>query len=230
MNRAARSLPAKVQQPEPGNLSLRTYHALREALISGRFRSGERLVMQDLAVAFGTSVTPVREACLRLVSERGLELRSGRFVVVPELTRERYLEIRAIRLVLEGLAAEKACEHATAKDVDELEKIHARFVAAERAKRREAATKANRDFHFALYQLSGMDMLVSHIESLWISMGPILNVYYTLQTDYVGAGEHVVLMDAMRRGDAAAARTAIQRDVERGGASILASLTAGAPA
>jgi len=229
MNSTVRTLPSKVEHLEPGNLSFRTYNALREALISGRFKSGERLVMQELAVAFGTSVTPVREACLRLVSERGLELRSGRFIVIPELTLSRYLEIRAIRLVLEGLAAEKACENATPRDIDELEKIHASFVSAERSKRRETAVKINRDFHFVLYRLSGMDMLVSHIESLWISMGPILNVYYTLQTDYVGAGEHAVLIEAMRRGNAGAARMAIQRDVERGGASILAFLSEESP-
>ncbi len=74
-------------------------------MIAGQFRPGQRLVMQDLADQLGTSVTPAREACLRLVSERGLELRSGRFVTVPALTLARYMEVRTIRLALEGLAA-----------------------------------------------------------------------------------------------------------------------------
>ncbi|MBL8583674.1 MAG: GntR family transcriptional regulator, partial [Rhizobiaceae bacterium] len=80
------------------NLSTRAYTSLRSALIDGDFAPGERLVIQDIAERFGTSVTPVREACLRLVSEQGLELRSGRFLTVPNLDLGRYLEIRKMRI------------------------------------------------------------------------------------------------------------------------------------
>ena len=44
---------------------------------------------------------------MRLVSERGLEVQSGRFVLVPALSLSRYLEVRTIRLALEGLARMK---------------------------------------------------------------------------------------------------------------------------
>src|SRR6266542_4946696 len=91
----------RIEPLEQGNLSARTYVALKDALIAGNFRPGQRLLMQDLAEQLGTSVTPVREACMRLVSERGLEVRSGRFVTVPNLTVSRYMEIRTIRIDLE---------------------------------------------------------------------------------------------------------------------------------
>src|SRR5687767_2415519 len=81
----------RIEPLERGSLSLRTYVALKDALIAGNFRPGQRLLMQDLAQQLGTSVTPVREACMRLVSERGLEVRSGRFVTVPNLTLARYM-------------------------------------------------------------------------------------------------------------------------------------------
>lgn len=216
----------QVQPLEQGSLSARAYYTLRDALIAGNFRPGQRLVMQELAEALGTSVTPVREACLRLISERGLELRSGRFVAVPELTLARYMEIRTIRIALEGLAAELACARVAESDVARVTEIHARFAAAERAGEKETAIQANRDFHFAVYKLSGMDMLVAQIESLWISMGPILNVYYRdVATDYVGADEHLRLIGALRARDRAAARAAIERDILRGGESIIAHLT-----
>ena len=96
------------------NLSSKAYSALRGALIDGDFAPGERLVMNDIAERLGTSVTPVREACLRLVSERGLEIRSGRFLTVPELDLGRYLEIRQkMRIALEGLATEEGAPNAT---------------------------------------------------------------------------------------------------------------------
>lgn len=217
----------QIEPPDQGNLSARTYVSLRNALVAGRFRPGERLVMRDLAEKIGASVTPVREACLRLVSEQALELRSGRFVTVPDLTLSRYLEIRTIRLALEGLAADMAASRMTPAMIDKLEHLHAEFVKAEKAGQADLAMTRNREFHFLLYGAAGMAMLLGQIESLWISMGPILNVFYTdMHPTYVGGEEHLSLMKALRRRDGRAARTAIEQDILRGGESIIAYLEA----
>jgi DNA-binding GntR family transcriptional regulator len=216
----------QIQPLAQGSLSVRAYLTLREALIAGNFKPGQRLLMQDLADQLGTSVTPVREACLRLVSERGLELRSGRFVTIPELTLSRYMEIRTIRMALEGLAAEIATDNVDETDIERLSDIHTKFEKADRAGISEKAIRLNREFHFVVYQLSGMEMLISHIESLWISMGPILNVFYNEAINaYVGAEEHLHLIDALRRRDRKKARAAIERDILRGGQNIIRMLT-----
>jgi DNA-binding GntR family transcriptional regulator len=164
----------------------------------------------------------VREACLRLVSERGLELRSGRFATVPALTRARYLEVRTIRIALEGLAAELATQHVTDSDIEQLTELHDTFEKADRTNDGLAAMHHNREFHFMLYRLSGLDMLIAQIESLWVSMGPILNLFYTFgHNSYVGADEHLVLMEALRNRKPAKARKAVADDILRGGVSIL---------
>ncbi|WP_339499903.1 GntR family transcriptional regulator [Pseudomonas canadensis] len=212
----------QIQPLEQGNLSARAYFSIREGLIAGNFKPGERLVMQDLAERLGTSVTPVREACLRLVSERGLELRSGRFATVPALTRARYLEVRTIRIALEGLAAEMATHNITDDDLAKLLELHKLFEDADRKNDALAAMHHNREFHFTLYRLSGMDMLTAQIEGLWVSMGPILNLFYAFgHNSYIGADEHLVLMDALRDKKPAKARKAIADDILRGGFSIL---------
>lgn len=178
--------------------------------------------MQDLAERLGTSVTPVREACLRLVSERGLELRSGRFAMVPALTRARYLEVRTIRIALEGLAAEMATQNVTEADLARLLELHDLFQEADRNNDALAAMQYNREFHFTLYRLSGMEMLTAQIEGLWVSMGPILNLFYSFgHNSYIGADEHLVLMDALKHKKPAKARKAIADDILRGGVSIL---------
>ncbi len=211
-----------IQPLEQGNLSARAYIALREGLISGQFRPGQRLVMQDLAEKLGTSVTPVREACLRLVSERGLELRSGRFVTVPPMTLARYMEVRTIRLSLEGLAAGLAAETATEEEIDRLVEIQTIFEKVDRAGDPEDAFRYNRDFHFAVYRLSRMDMLVAHIESLWVSMGPMLTVFFKEgEHKYIGAAEHQNVIAALRERKPAKARTAIERDLILGGEDFL---------
>lgn len=209
-------------QVTQGSLSHRVYEALRESLIIGSFQPGERLLMQNLAEQLGSSVTPVREACFRLVSEQALELLSGRFVAVPALTRSRYWQIRLIRVALEGLAAEFAVDHATDQLVDRLSAIHHRFVKAEASHDMATARRLNRDFHFGVYRASGLNMLVAQIENMWASMGPILNIYYAqADCEYVGADEHLNLLDAIRQGNKTAARTAVGNDIERGGMILL---------
>lgn len=204
------------------NLSTRAYAAIRNSLIDGDFSPGERLVMQNLAATLGTSVTPVREACLRLVSEQGLEIRSGRFITVPELNLDRYLEIRTIRLALEGLATEIAASHAGSAEIDELEKIHARFEKASHARDNFTAIRLNRQWHFGVYHMSRLEMLVAQIENLWVSMGPILKVYYEeADTGYLNADEHINVMNALREGDGVSAKAALERDILRGGEGIL---------
>ncbi len=212
------------------NLSTRAYNSLRNALIDGDFAPGERLVIYDIADRLGTSVTPVREACLRLVSEQGLEIRSGRFLTVPDLDLGRYLEIRKMRIALEGLATEEGAAHATPRDLERLADCHTRFVKVSHARDNFNSIRLNREFHFGVYRLSGMKMLLSQIENLWVSMGPILKVYYREADDhYLGAEEHVNVMKALERRDGIAAREALVGDIVRGGEGILAYLGARPP-
>jgi len=212
----------QIQPLEQGNLSARAYYSIREGLIAGNFKPGERLVMQDLAERLGTSVTPVREACLRLVSERGLELRSGRFATVPALTLSRYIEVRTIRIALEGLAAELATRHVTDADLAKLEMLHSQFEEADHLNDGVSAMHYNREFHFTLYRLSGMEMLTAQIEGLWVSMGPILNLFYSKgHNTYVGASAHLSLIEALREKKPAKARKAIADDILGAGDSIM---------
>ena len=87
------------------NLGEVVYGQLSEALIRGRFAPGARLTIRDLAQSLGTSVTPVRDAILRLIQDEALVQKSAREVRVPVMTLERYLELRQIRVKLEGLGA-----------------------------------------------------------------------------------------------------------------------------
>jgi len=205
-----------------GSLSARIYEVLRSALMAGDYEPAERLKMQDLALELGTSVTPVREACLRLVSEGALELRSGRFITVPELTRERYWQVRLIRIALETLATRLAAERANESDITQLRTLHESFVKSEKAGQADKARRDNQQFHFHVYRLSGMDLLMGQIESMWASMGPILNVYYRqIEHDYVGADEHLQIIEGLATGNGELAAAAVERDIIRGGLNLL---------
>ncbi|MFB2551863.1 GntR family transcriptional regulator [Ensifer soli] len=216
----------KIERLEQNSLSVRAYMVLREGLISGKFRPGQRLVMQDLAQQLGTSITPVREACLRLVSERGLELRSGRFAIVPEMTMHRYMQVRTIRIALEGLATELAAANATADDVEKLTEINRLYAEHDLKGDADATFRYNRDFHFGVYTLSGMDMLVEQIEDLWLSMGPMLTVFFREGDHrFVASPEHEKVIAALAARDVKAAGEAMRQDLILGGEDFLRFLS-----
>ena len=96
------------------------YSQLAQALVKGQLLPGERLKIRELSVQMGTSVTPVRDAILRLVQDGVLVMLSPRDIRVRRLTLEEYLEIRNIRVELEGMAASQAAMRATPADVERL--------------------------------------------------------------------------------------------------------------
>ena len=82
-------------------LSAPIYQDLMEQLISGVYEPGQRLKLNELAEQTGTSVSPVREALIRLVAEDSVEMSSLRAFAVPVLLSSRFSQILSIRLALE---------------------------------------------------------------------------------------------------------------------------------
>ena len=204
------------------SLTNRVRRQLREALMAGRFWPGQRLRIHELAAALGVSQTPVREAILQLSCEGGLEMRSSQAITVTRLSVSRYKELREVRLLLEGLATEKATPLMLSSDLAKLEELHEALVAAEHKGDHETATLTNYHFHFLIYRNSQMSDLVSILEGIWLRNGPLLKFLYPHAAPaYRGPHQHLVLMKALRQRDATAARQAIQDDILEGGAQLV---------
>ena len=207
-------------------LSETAYATLCAALMQGRFKPGERLKIRALAAQLHTSVTPVRDAILRLAQDEALVFRSPRDIRIPRVAGARYMEIRAIRLRLEGLAAEEAANHANAADIDGLAALLARHEAAMRAGDWLEGMRANQAFHFRLAEIGRMPVLGAVLQKLWLQMGPLIAEAYT-ESGRAMIDHHYPVVEALRRRDPQAAAAAIQRDIIEGGGSILALLPAG---
>ena len=202
-------------------LSAPIYHELTEQLISGAYEPGQRLKLNELAEQTGTSVSPVREALIRLVAEDSVEMSSLRAFAVPVLSSSRFSQILSMRLALEGLAVEKATDNMRQSDVEELSKLHAKFVSAEAEQERAEAQSLNRKIHFMIYERADMPMLMSSISNLWAKMGPILRVYYSERIYLTrGAPDHLTLFEALGAKDCSRAVAAVQADIIHGCSAI----------
>ncbi|KAA0893024.1 GntR family transcriptional regulator [Pusillimonas sp. ANT_WB101] len=197
------------------NLSVKVYTQIREALINGQYEPGERLIIGELAREMDVSITPVREAIFRLISEQGLEMQAATAVYVPFLNSERLAEIQKIRLPLEGMGAAEAAQKITPKELDDLAALQAEFVSLTSINPKRASY-LNRKFHFAILEASRMPMLISTVESFWVMTGPILKIFHvkTSGLDYSGGQHrHQAVLDALKARDSDAAAKAIQADI-----------------
>jgi DNA-binding GntR family transcriptional regulator len=207
------------------NLTLQVYDVLRDALLEGRLRPRQRLKIRDLAAALEVSETPVREAVMQLVRERALVLQTARSLTVPRLSVPTYLELRRIRLELEGLAGFEAAAHIGKRDIATLERTHARMLRAQEAGAWMDAVSLNWRFHATVYAAGDMPELFNLIQGLWLRTGPLLSLQYPhAPPTYPGRHRHLDIMDALRARDGAAVRDAVQADTVEGGAPLLGLL------
>jgi DNA-binding GntR family transcriptional regulator len=213
--RAGRSAAIDVPKLQRNTLNDEVYQQLKQAIIAGTILPGSAMTIRSLAASFGISPMPVREALRRLVAEHVLVMLPNRSVALPAFTRERFRELTRIRTSLEGLAAEEAAARIDRRTIDSMADINSRMEQKD-APNQSDYLVLNREFHFSLYQSAGLPTLLSIIESLWLQAGPLLNIQqrvYSAANRTIQA-HHRVLLKALRRGDGAAARSAIVSDIE----------------
>ena len=197
---------------EKENLGETVYGRLAEALMKGRFAPDARLTIRDLAQSLGTSVTPVRDAILRLIQDDALVQKSAREVRVPVMTPERYREIRMIRLKLEGLAARETAQLAGPNDINRLRDLIARNEKAIVRRDWLAALELNQTFHFLLADIAGLPLLRGILHRLWMQMGPLIAEAYE-HGGRMMIDNHHRLLEAVEAQDPDAAEQAIAHDI-----------------
>lgn len=193
-------------------LNEQIYQQIKEKLIIGEFRPGDRLVLRNLAAALGTSVVPVRDALQKLESLGALRLE--RTFVVPRLTIAELTEIRDIRVALEGLSAARAARGAAAESLAGLRVHFDAMREAARANDTSRFLRANARFHLHIADMSHSPILRDMIEPLWLRMGPSVRLAKAEPGKLTDAiPDHETAFAAIASGDAAAARKAVVSDV-----------------
>ncbi len=115
----SRLVPIKLDNYKP--LREMVFESLREAIILGRLKPGERLMEIQLAEEMGVSRTPVREAIRKLELEGFVAMVPRKGAYVAGVTVKDIADVFEVRAALEGLAAGLAAERITDEEMDQLE-------------------------------------------------------------------------------------------------------------
>jgi DNA-binding GntR family transcriptional regulator len=98
-------MTARIAAVHPSTLRLQVEDAVRQAIVSGRYGPGERLIERELCEGLGVSRTSVREALRKLEAEKLVQIIPHKGPVVATVTVEEARQLYALRGVLEGFAA-----------------------------------------------------------------------------------------------------------------------------
>lgn len=199
---------------EHQSLTDRAYEVLKESLQEGVFLPMQPMVIRTLAAEYGISATPIREALQRLVAERLLIVLPNRSIVVPQMTRKRFLELMPIRVALEGMATRIATPNFTPKDIVKLEALVQRVSETTKTYDAKSYLLLNREFHFVIYEKAENPELLQMIHDLWFKVGPVFTGLFddSYYRDHAN-DEHLNILNAIKDGDAEAAERYMQQDI-----------------
>jgi DNA-binding GntR family transcriptional regulator len=146
------------------SLHERVAQRLREMIVSGELKGGEKVPVSALSKEIGVSLTPLREALKVLAEEQLVELSPNRGARVVPVTPEEARSIFEVISALEGAAAELAAKRMTAEQLATMENLHARMRAHYLAGEREPYFRLNREIHNAIVEYAGNPILL-HMRS-----------------------------------------------------------------
>ena len=187
------------------------YQLVLQAIDTGVYRPGDRLVESELAERFGVSRTPIREALQRLETQ-SLLARDGRSLIVASLDHNQMAELYVVRSELEGLAARLAARHASAEEV----RVLRRMVDEDAALVGDPAAlaRANRRFHRQVHLASHNRFLVQQLDLVYRPMALIATTALAAEgRGKVALEEHTAIVDAIAENDGDAAYAAFKAHI-----------------
>ncbi len=197
-------------QPEPSRerggyepLAILVADRLRESILDGRLKPGERIRQEALAAEMGTSRIPVREALNRLQNEGLVTLTSHVGARVAQLRLAELDEVYLIRERLEPLAISQSAPHLKAGQLRELHAYVEQMEASADVDDPSRWVDLDRRFHLATYAGAGLPRLLELIDTLWNATQQYRRAYTRLPERFALAhAEHRLLVEALERRDA----------------------------
>jgi DNA-binding GntR family transcriptional regulator len=153
-----------VDKLQPKTLRQQIAAQIREALLRGALKPGEKIVERDLAAQFGVSLTVVREAIIQLETEGVIVKRANASTSVVQLSTQEVLDIFAVRRELERYAFIEAARRITDKECAKLKALHKDALKQAKAGDSDAYIRADLAWHEAVWRITENSFLETALQ------------------------------------------------------------------
>jgi len=202
---------------KPLTLRERIVEFIKDAVVSGRLKPGERVPEQEIAANFGISRTPIREAFRQLETEGFISLIPRKGAVVSPITDKDVVEFYAIKSLLEGYAARTACPALTPRDIKRLEGLNTAMKKCADKGDVKGFFRLDNQFHDTFLKACGNDKLCTLVHNLVQQFERFRVTALSLpgrMKDSVG--QHDDIIQAFKDSDAALVETLVRANAEKG--------------
>jgi DNA-binding GntR family transcriptional regulator len=206
--------------------AVRVTGAIRDMIISGDLLPGQQIRQEQMATLLGVSRLPVREGLRQLMADGLVSHEHNVGFAVARLNRNDVNQLYRMRRLLESEVLGSLGE-ANGGLLDELTDLNKQIEAAALEMDLGRARMLNKEFHFAIFRLSPLTLVVAEIGRIWAWAMP----YHSLSLHEPAGltritGEHRVMIEALREGRNE--RLTALMDQHRDGSEVQFSLMLGA--
>ena len=189
------------------------YTILKDLVIEGKWRPGERKTFIQISELLNVSRTPVAEACKMLEYDGWIIIKPQVGVEAVSPTKKEITEDYKIRAVLEGLAGAEAIPNLKNKDFEVLEQKLTKMIKTEAKDDFSEFYKINRSFHEHIYKASNMVQLVKTLDYFWDCAMMYQAYYKHLPNVLVDSNNHHrKILSNLKSKDANLTRSSLQKD------------------
>ena len=204
-------MTSNLRLARPPTLTQLAVDQLRDAIVSGRFQPGQRLVEMDLSESFGVSRAPLREAFRILAGEGLIEIRQNRGCTVVDPSIAELEQMVLFRALIEGAAARLVTARRDAAALERLGELHQTMVDARTIKNNMPFLEAYWTFHRSLVAFSGNTLLIQS----WNNIGALLRIFISRSNSHFEDRREIIntldgFLRCFRSGDALQAETVVR--------------------
>ena len=174
------------------------FNTLRQAILRGELKPGERLMEIQLANKLGVSRTPIREAIRKLELEGLVLMIPRKGAEVAEITEKNMRDVLEVRKALEDLAVQLACDKITKEEIEEMKKAAEDFKKILKSKDITEIAEADVRFHDIIYMATDNQKLIQLLNNLREQMYRYRIEYLKKKECYPQLlNEHQTIIDAI---------------------------------
>lgn len=179
----------------------RALNFMRQAILEGSMTPGEKVNQSNMAELIGISRIPLREALGILATEGILSYELNRGYTVPKLRLKDAIQIYRMRQLLEDDLIRQVVEP-TSEDLIRLRHLNDSMISAIKQPDLGGFVRLNREFHFALFEMSKADLIIAEVDRLWAVSDGYRAIYlYEPQTAERATLDHERIIDAVASRD-----------------------------
>ena len=141
------------------------FNTLRQAILTGELKPGERLMEIHLANKLGVSRTPIREAIRKLELEGLVTMIPRRGAEVAQITEKSMNDVLEVRRAMDALCVELACDRITPEELQDLKKACDTFEAAVKTDDIKQIAQADVALHDIIVQATGNQRLIQLVNN-----------------------------------------------------------------